>query len=329
LGTSSQIPGGNQRRLPMLELFNKLNTVEDLESFIKGTSADTNAESRENTNIEYKEAHQKFININEIGKDVSGFANSEGGIIFYGIKCERDDKTKPKEISGLDRTNIETLDRVINSHVHYPINGIQKKLIPNDDPQVMLLYVPQSDASPHQNSNGKYYFRSGSETRPMPHYLVELHFGKRRRPKLSIKLERIEKPQLPSFKDGWSPAINIYPRILNSGKAIAKYVRALFLFPSDAYFKPEKNPYRVYASTIRDISNSNFYPGKKVWEFKDNQGVIHTTEEQRFGPFAIEFNKVLLLEPDTEENNPIFEWEIYAEEMEPQKGKVILSSLFS
>jgi len=131
----------------MLNLFNKLNSTEDIEKFIQATAADPEKQARENSNIEYKEAHQKFTNTNEIGKDVSAFANSEGGLIFYGVKCDPSDPTKPQTIMGLEPKNIETFDRVVNSHIHYPIQGIQKKLVPNDSPKVMLVYVfSQSEA---------------------------------------------------------------------------------------------------------------------------------------------------------------------------------------
>ncbi|WP_447963975.1 AlbA family DNA-binding domain-containing protein [Nitrospira sp. Ecomares 2.1] len=312
----------------MFELYQSLNSRQDIEDFIGSVSADLSSQARENSTIEYKEAHQKFSNTNEIGKDVSAFANSVGGLIFYGVKCDPNDPTKPKAITGLEPRNIETFDRVVNSSIHHPIKGIKKKLIPDHNPQVMLVYVPQSDESPHQNAgDNKYYVRLGSESKPMPHYLVELYFGKRRKPKLFIKIDRLVKPQRSSFKNNWSPRMNLQFTIQNSGKAIAKYPRAIFLFTKNQYVKPLESV--SFVTDVRFRILSHFSPRKEVWEFKDNHDVIHASADQKFGPFGIQYNYALVLEPDTEENNPILEWEIYAEKMEPQKGKVILSSLFT
>ncbi len=312
----------------MLELFKQLNTLEDVEKFIQATSADTDAQSRENITIEYKEAHQKFSNTNEVGKDVSAFANSEGGLIFYGIACDNNDKTKPIRISGLHHPNIESLDRIINSHIHYPIKGIQKKLIPpNGDPKVMLLYIPQSDESPHQNGDQKYYIRLGTESRPMPHYLVELHFGKRRKPKLSINFEKLPKPDT-CHAEPWSERLNLHLSLINSGNGIAKYVRVIFLFPqSDQYLKSSDQGH--FSHDRRYTLLSNYSPGNRAWEFKDYQDVVHPRASIEIGNVLLNYQHELICDPEIEEKNPVFEWEAFAEEMEPQKGKVILTSLFS
>ncbi len=310
----------------MLDLFNSLNTIEDVETFITATSTDTDAQSRESTYIEYKQADQRFSNTNEIGKDVSAFANSEGGIIFYGITCHEDDRTKPNKISGLHHANIESLDRVINSHIHYPIKGIQKKLIPLHEPRIMLLYVPQSDESPHQNGDGKYYIRLATESRAMPHYLVELHFGKRRKPKLSVIFEPLARPGQAEFRNDLSPSMRLNLSILNSGKALGKYVRAIFLFTNNHYVHPIETTHTVY----REYKIlSNYSPNKKVWEFKNHPDVIHPTTQQKIEPFRFQYHFDLVRDPDKEEDNPILEWEVYAEEMEPQKGKIILTTLFA
>jgi hypothetical protein len=163
----------------------------------------------------------------------------------------------------------------------------------------------------------------------MPHYLVELHFGKRRKPKLSVTLEQQNRPHSDLFQDGWSPQLSFHPRIVNSGKAIAKYIRALFLFQSgNTHFKFDQPPIPIYEYHGSNISNGIDYPGKKVMEIIDNQGVIHPKTDRRFGPYFLKFHERLIKDLDTEEANPILEWEVYAEGMEPQKGKIILTSLF-
>jgi len=268
----------------MLNLFNKLNSTEDIENFIQATAADPEKQARENSNIEYKEAHQKFPNNNEIGKDVSAFANSEGGLIFYGIKCDPSDRTKPQTIMGLEPKIIETFDRVVNSHIHYPIQGIQKKLIPDQNPKVMLVYVPQSDESPHQSGDNKYYIRLGSESKPMPHYLVELHFGKRHRPKLIINLERIGRPRPNSFQDGFSRPTNFHVKILNSGKGIAKYTQTIFFFPTTDYLK------NINSLTGEVTHITHLYQGQRAWQWQD-KWVIHPAIAKSIWTFSAQFSE--------------------------------------
>jgi predicted HTH transcriptional regulator len=55
---------------------------------------------------------------------------------------------------------------------------------------VFLLDIPQSSAPPHQcNSDGRYYIRIGTESRPAPHGLIQALFNKRKAPQLSAKLD--------------------------------------------------------------------------------------------------------------------------------------------
>ncbi len=304
----------------MLELFKSLNSIEDIEEFIQLTAADPEKQSRENSNIEYKKAHQKFSNTNEIGKDVSAFANSEGGLIFYGVECNDNDRTKPTAITGLDPINIETFDRVVNSAIHYPIKGILKKLIPDHNPKVMLVYVPQSDESPHQNGDNKYYIRLGSESKPMPHYLVELHFGKRQKPELVIALEKIRRPDL-SFKNDFSQPISFYVKIRNSGKGIAKYTQVNFFLPLGDSLKDIDS----ISGEVKPVTH--LYKGKKVWQWQDHW-VIHPTTAKSIWQFRARLSNKYTYLLECEEQFPILEWEIYSEGMKPQFGKVIYSSLF-
>jgi len=306
----------------MFELFKKLNRIEDIQKFIEPISTDPESQSRESNTIEYKEAATGLGSTNEVSKDISAFANSEGGLIFYGIKCDKIDRTKPLEVTGIKLSIVETFDQIVNSNIHHPIKGIQKKLIPEVNPQVMLVYVSQSDEAPHQNNDGKYYIRAGSESRHMPHYMVELYFGKRRSPKLSVQLNPIIRPSEQDFTDGWSPITQFHLSIVNSGKAIAKYVRAIFLFPTKRYI----NHLKSLEGQVTDINR--LYQGREAWEYQENLGVIHPKLNQSTWRFQFQYHQDLMIDPEIEEQNPVLTWNIFADGMEPQTGKELLTSLF-
>ena len=85
----------------------------------------------ENQELEYKGAdslqktEQRKV---EIGKDISAFVNSAGGIIVYGIKERSDSPPRiPIDVEGIDPGQItkEWLDQVISSRVSPRIDGLR------------------------------------------------------------------------------------------------------------------------------------------------------------------------------------------------------------
>jgi len=116
---------------------------------------------------------------NEISKDVSSFANSDGGLIIYGV-VEKDNKPfkidngfNPSEISK------EWIDQVINSKISPKIENV--RIIPiNLSKSSNLIYVidiPKSNRCPHQSSDKRFYKRSNSRSVPMEEYEIrELYY---------------------------------------------------------------------------------------------------------------------------------------------------------
>src|SRR5574341_2350260 len=108
-----------------------------IEQYIKG-------QIQENLNLEYKSAKalsRDDRSISEISKDVSAMANSQGGLIIYGIK-EFDEEEKrhlPEKIEPIDQTVFtkEWLEQIVVSNIRPKIQGlvihpVQIKPNPND-----------------------------------------------------------------------------------------------------------------------------------------------------------------------------------------------------
>jgi len=213
-----------------IETFFKKNAIEitkkDIEDFIS-------RKIEENLNLDYKNIHA-FNDFDELSKDVSAFANSEGGILILGISEEiigrgKNLKIVPKDIIwGDEFFSKEQLEdnligkirpRIIGLHI-YPIregNGSLRV--------IFLIDIPQSDNPPHMASDNRYYRRMNFRRVLMEHYEISDLFGRRRKPFLYLVIELLEV----KLEDS---SYNFKVRFLlgNSGKAIAKYVRFVATF---------------------------------------------------------------------------------------------------
>jgi hypothetical protein len=130
---------------------------------------------------------------NEIGKDVSAFANSVGGTIVYGVAQYADPKRRrfPEKIDGgYDPVEIskEWLEQVINSRIQPRIEGIRIHPIQLERTApgkvIYTVSIPESFTA-HQASDHRYYRRYNFESVPMEDYEVRLVMNKIRYPLLT------------------------------------------------------------------------------------------------------------------------------------------------
>lgn len=127
-----------------------------------------------------------------IAKAVSGFANSDGGVLIWGIK---DATIEPKPITNIGEFMGKVQDLAGNC-VTPKVTEIDAAWLP-DDPEnpscgFGLLYIPQSALPPHQvllkltDVQNHYFVRSSGSFCKASHYQLEDMFG--RRPKPILKL---------------------------------------------------------------------------------------------------------------------------------------------
>lgn len=119
-----------------------------------------------------------------LGKGLSGFANSSGGVLVFGVK----------EVSGtfsLDAISEvikfdQKIQEFINRLTAYNVPGVVSKVINEDqDKGYVVVLIPRSDLAPHQLiEDKKYYRRSGESFKPMEHYELENMFGRSPKPVL-------------------------------------------------------------------------------------------------------------------------------------------------
>lgn len=166
-----------------MEFYNKNSySLDDIEYLI-------NNEVEENIHLDYKAAGalaKEDKKRSEITKDVSAFANSDGGIIVYGI-AERDHR--PQEISPIDGRiyTKEWLENVINL-IQPRIEGLKIYPIRVDDLEksIYIVQIPKSDNAPHMANNHCYYGRKNFQSLPLEDYEVKELYNRVSIPKLLI-----------------------------------------------------------------------------------------------------------------------------------------------
>jgi hypothetical protein len=125
----------------------------------------------------------------EIAKDVSAFANSDGGIIIYGILEKNHVANEISYIDGNIYTK-EWIERIINNGIQRRIDGIEIfpiRIEGDIKKSVYVVKIPRSSNAPHMCvSKHQYYRRFNFESVPMEEYEVRDTFFRESTPKLEI-----------------------------------------------------------------------------------------------------------------------------------------------
>ena len=118
-------------------------------------------------------------------KAISGFGNSEGGIIIWGIDASgsTDDYARSiKPIKGVDnlRSILESFTSLLTMPVHKTVESFVVKKSATDDEGLVVTKIPKGNDRPYQNINDKdykYYMRGGDSFVPTPHGVLQGMFG--------------------------------------------------------------------------------------------------------------------------------------------------------
>lgn len=151
----------------------------------------------ENLHLDYKSAASLDKSDNrkrdEIVKDVTAFANSDGGTLIYGISefREKERRHLPEKIDPLIRTAIskEWLESMI-SRASPRIHGVS--IVPvavpgNVDGVIYVVEVPKS-GSGHQSVDGRYYRRYNFESVFMQDHEIRDVMNRRTHPLVELRL---------------------------------------------------------------------------------------------------------------------------------------------
>lgn len=131
---------------------------------------------------------------------LSGFSNSDGGVIVWGADCRRgtgpnapDELQSLNPISMLDQT-YNQLNRISHQFLSPGLNGVEHIKIDDgtaSDRGFLCTYVPRWDGEPQMaigpNVHG-YYCRINDSFKEMEHYQIADRFHRRPQPKLEVHL---------------------------------------------------------------------------------------------------------------------------------------------
>lgn len=138
-----------------LSLF-AISKFEDVEFLWKNNRPET-------LNLEFK----GLIDANEVAKDVSSFANGEGGVIIYGVE---ESKGRAIQSNGIPiRQNSEQVQQIISSSTGPQIPmTIEQIANPNDaTKEFLIVKIPKSEYYIHQvTTTGIYHVRANTITTP-------------------------------------------------------------------------------------------------------------------------------------------------------------------
>ena len=160
-------------------------TFEDIESLIQN-------EAEESIHLEFKDGRaldksdKKKV---EISKDISAFANSDGGIIIYGITEENHKANGFSFVNGNEFTK-EWLEQIINSLIQRRIPGILIFPVRRNGnllETVYLIKIPASIEAPHLNKDKRFYKRYNFESVQMEEYEIRQLYGRKVKSKLILQ----------------------------------------------------------------------------------------------------------------------------------------------
>ena len=135
-------------------------------------------QEKESLTLDYKRSDalgKTDVQKNELAKDVSALANSDGGVLIYGIAEEShlpvgiDDGMDPSVVTR------ESIEDTIHGRVRPRIDGLVIKAIELSKPVMRVAYVisvPQSLRAPHMAADHRYYKRFNFKSEPVEDYEV-------------------------------------------------------------------------------------------------------------------------------------------------------------
>lgn len=266
-----------------------------------------------------------------LAKALSGFANSSGGVLIWGVKKEDGKKGVYKLIINPENF-VENLNRATAELVSPYVDGVLHQLLFADESGagVVVSYIPESDKTPHmallpRNDDKHYYRRVGDSFKVMVHYEIADMFGRRSIPKLELtifaKLYAESSPK---------KTYDLHIIISNTGKAMTKHYGFDLEFPKDLIIDNHYTKSRPEFLNGYSIANGNVT--LKYRNDHDNNNVlIYPNESMKISPNNFKLGHIQFLVNISDRaalKDRILKYVLYSENMPPINGSVIFDDLF-
>ncbi|MEA5128298.1 MAG: ATP-binding protein [Proteiniphilum sp.] len=256
----------------MIDLLNKeIITEEDINQLIS-------TKTEESIHLDFKQAEALSKNDkkkSEIAKDISAFANSDGGIVIYGLKESGHVAESLSFIDG-DEFTKEWIEQILQTRIQRKIEDL--KIIPvrfdNDiKKSIYVIIVPASPLAPHMTSDKKFYKRYNFESVQMEEYEIRNLYNRKEKTKLIINNIITSKKTEVENEGDFDETTFFYLafQIENIGNAIEKYYKLMIGMNFTNYtlkweaLKDSKLNHSILPDDTRSISlvnSSPIFPGE-------------------------------------------------------------------
>lgn len=164
---------------------------------------------------------------------ISGFGNSEGGLVIWGIDASgrvEDYAKSIKIIKGIDnfKSLLESFISLLTLPVHQKVENFIIKKSKSDQSGVAVSIIPKGNERPYQNiGDYKYYMRGGDSFVPVPHGVLQGMFGHSPQPNVFWMYNISSKPKIGQNKSmKWQLGLMVVNGGLGIGEDIYGFARA-------------------------------------------------------------------------------------------------------
>lgn len=255
-------------------------TIDDIQALI-----DNHAE--EGVHLELKRANAlSKENADKITKTFSAFANSDGGIVIYGVAEEDHVASDYSFVDG----NVITTEHIsmLARYVQPAIEGLTIYPIRKDDDfskSIYIVKVPRSDKAPHMAKDHRYYKRNNVESIPMEDFDVKDVMNRIHNPKLGIIecfLSRIPH----EYENQESTKFSFVVTIDNKGRVLSRdYKLVSYFFCVDDNLSPHYKPILPLVTKAKTLEMGDMYCTKISTPSIES---IFPNEKTEFGHVEIE-----------------------------------------
>jgi hypothetical protein len=218
----------------MIEAWNW--TIKDLEKLI-GQAETLRLEFKQSKLL--NESREKIIE--NLTREISAFANTEGGTLVIGIAERRDGKARVAghidDGTDIQKHNPEWLQQIIESNISPYLPGIRVKpiFLDSEKKQCAYVIVVPLGSTAYQSSDKRYYGRSEYESKALPDHEIRLRMFRGKYPNAIIDIVncktspsssavRINSEEDPKYKFSfWIILRNIGEININEFKVLIKY----------------------------------------------------------------------------------------------------------
>jgi len=246
------------------EYFNKI-ALKEIEAFVEEQTA-------EDLFIEFKTANfpkELEFDKKNFSKCLSGFSNSSGGILIWGISA-KENKDKPDVANELkpikNVIDFETYLKKNEGNAVIPlIEGVEyKRVLIDENSGYLIVLIPPSERAPHMAlfSDKRYYKRSGDSFYISEHFDIMDMMNRKTTPKLIVSLKIIKALEEKNKYEHFGKFEGVFS-IENIGQVSAKhiYLTINVNFPYTISKYGLDGNRNIGMKTIQSVDNSPKYFG--------------------------------------------------------------------